>query len=826
MSKRPRSSRSGPRVEEPSGAGPDQLRSDVENLIARGKTRDAVETARQAWKQTRSPEAEVVLVDAYAARIRALIATGMPREAHELASLVVARHPGTRAHIMPLVHESEACAGGDLGPLLAALAAADDSTRREIETTLRRVLADPRVLANHPALPEGDPLRQAARVVTEVFTAVTTGPLPEGALARLDVISRHSPLAPWKLLVRAIDAYYRRADATVLANLSAIPPDSAPARLMPSLDRLVGRPRSEHPAGASRPATERVTLAERALLDKVSGGRARFGAQLAALIDALRVRDHRRAGSAVRELADAAGNAPAAFRTTFAATMLAHWIQRDLPPRPLLEALTRGRSDVETVRQLALAFERAGAWPAAIPAWEDYLGAAQQVGALPRVGREPCRVLLHMAELIPADTEELLDFVMADDEDDLADMIRHGELPECFDRARLLERARKAHADRAVFRALVAHWEPRDARRAEAAADAWRAHDPRDLEPLLYLARAAERRGDPGTALERLDQAEAIDRLRPDVRRSRFRVLLTSVERRLREGQTDRARDDIERLAVERETAERDRPAYVQALRWAAARCEGDASSATTIERALGEQLANPILLDVLLASIAQSVGLAPARSARPPLGETALKIPKLQGIEGLARAADLLLALDRPLAVPVDLMARIELNPRGASAAHLHSLCTLALRVNRPSLAYAASGAGLELESPLAHRFLLARGRALAEVLSERERARARRCLRAARTLATRLRDTEASREASSALRTLALSAVFAEDEAGHADPTAEEIRRVIEHERGWQMMPRFELEAPRRRRRQRHRRPDRTPPARHRHDVEEPNP
>ena len=149
--------------------------------------------------------------------------------------------------------------------------------------------------------------------------------------------------------------------------------------------------------------------------------------------------------------------------------------------------------------------------------------------------------------------------------------------------------------------------------------------------------------------------------------------------------------------------------------------------------------------------------------------------------------------------------MARIELNPRGAPAAHLHSLCTLALRSNRPGLAYAASGAGLDLEGALAHRFLLARGRALAEVPFGREHTRARRCLRAARTLALRLHDQQTSGEASAVLRGLHSPIADMDDDEVREDGelTAEEIRDVIELERGRPMMPRFEWEPPRRRQR-----------------------
>ena len=54
-----------------------------------------------------------------------------------------------------------------------------------IEAILERELRDPRLLADDEALPEGDPLRRAARAVCELFDAVTSGPLVPGALAAL-----------------------------------------------------------------------------------------------------------------------------------------------------------------------------------------------------------------------------------------------------------------------------------------------------------------------------------------------------------------------------------------------------------------------------------------------------------------------------------------------------------------------------------------------------------------------------------------------------------------------------------------------------------------
>src|SRR5262249_35339586 len=122
----------------------------------------------------------------------------------------------------------------------AALVTADAPRRRALEAMLARGLTDPAVLTASPVLPADHPLKRMARAVLDALTAVTTGPLPAGALASLGEIPRHALLAPWKLVVRALEAFYRHDDATVLANLSGIPPDSGPARLVPVLRRLVG----------------------------------------------------------------------------------------------------------------------------------------------------------------------------------------------------------------------------------------------------------------------------------------------------------------------------------------------------------------------------------------------------------------------------------------------------------------------------------------------------------------------------------------------------------------------------------------------------------
>ena len=166
------------------------------------------------------------------------------------------------------------------------------------------------------------------------------------------------------------------------------------------------------------------------------------------------------------------------------------------------------------------------------------MAAATRAGALPSTGRVPARILLHMAELFPADPEEVLDALGVDSEEEIDELIHDGELADFFARGRLLARALEADSDPRVFRALVAHWEARDHRQAEAHAEAWRRAYPADLEPLLRLVRATEARGAHQRALELLDRAEAIDPMHPELRQSRVRLLLTSAERRIRRDDT------------------------------------------------------------------------------------------------------------------------------------------------------------------------------------------------------------------------------------------------------------------------------------------------
>ena len=77
--------------------------------------------------------------------------------------------------------------------------------------------------------------------------AVTRGPVAAESVA-LPEISRQSPLAPWKMLIRAIQAFYGNEDALCEKYLAAVEPAAAAERLVPAIRAMRGR-RDAHAQG-------------------------------------------------------------------------------------------------------------------------------------------------------------------------------------------------------------------------------------------------------------------------------------------------------------------------------------------------------------------------------------------------------------------------------------------------------------------------------------------------------------------------------------------------------------------------------------------------
>ncbi len=232
------------------GPSEPEIAPQVRKLIEAGKAKQAVELAREFHKKHPSAGAEALAVEAYLARIAQFQAKGMLEDANTLLKLVQDRYPSSRARLGALQWQTSV-AEGKIDAVVAPLARADVAAdvREGIETALRRELADPRLLANCAVLPADHPLRTSAAAVWQALVAVTSGEVTDERIALLEV-PRRSPLAGWKLLIRAIAAFYRKDVEGMNRALDAIPADAAARRVAPILHAII-----EHkPAGTGKAA--------------------------------------------------------------------------------------------------------------------------------------------------------------------------------------------------------------------------------------------------------------------------------------------------------------------------------------------------------------------------------------------------------------------------------------------------------------------------------------------------------------------------------------------------------------------------------------------
>src|ERR1019366_653187 len=112
--------------------------------------------------------------------------------------------------------------GGDMQALLELLADPSPPAEKRpgIQTGIRGAAGDPARIWPCDALPPEHALRVAAGAVVGALEAVTSGPVAAELLA-LPEISRHSPLAPSKMMLRAIQAFYGNEDALCEKYLAA-----------------------------------------------------------------------------------------------------------------------------------------------------------------------------------------------------------------------------------------------------------------------------------------------------------------------------------------------------------------------------------------------------------------------------------------------------------------------------------------------------------------------------------------------------------------------------------------------------------------------------
>ncbi len=212
----------------------------IRQLIAHGKSKTALDRAKDLHKILGSAASEALLIDAYAGRIQALLDQNLTLEAKSLLELVRDRYPSAKARLDALSATSAARAGA-LDELLGPLAdpGLGAERRAAIEQAIQDTVVDLAEIAASPALPPDHDLRVAAAALDRAFAAAVSGTVTDEEIA-LPEVSRRNPLAPWKLLVRAIAHFYRGEDDACRESLGAIKPESAAARLIPAMHSMLG----------------------------------------------------------------------------------------------------------------------------------------------------------------------------------------------------------------------------------------------------------------------------------------------------------------------------------------------------------------------------------------------------------------------------------------------------------------------------------------------------------------------------------------------------------------------------------------------------------
>ena len=703
----------------------------VRQLIANGKTKTAVETAKDFHKSHPSAASEALLIDAYTARIQALNDQNLKLEAKSLSDLVGARFPHARARIETLSNPRSA-----LSELVAPLADPNlaPESRSAIEQRLQENLHNPQDLAGCDGLPADHPLRESAASLSKAFVAATSGPASEEELS-LPEISRRSPLAPWKLLVRAIGHFYRGQDTEVRDCLAAIPSSAAPARLVPALRAMLG----DAPAAALPPAVTRLV----SLTTQDSSALRNALERLDRLFES-DSEDKEVIQAAKSALQECGLHAPTRVEVlkqhlivrcemANVATKWANTLGDHLQDPNFLRLFARGMELTHDPQHLVLA---AGLW-------EDFRQKASRKGWFSANGPEAATLYLHIASVLrrmPGDMLEEFQGTLRKKGD-------HESPFYLFPRI-LYERACTFDCHSDSFSQWL-DWEGTQ-KDGEAlhVADTWHSLLPEDIEPILFLMHDAAERNLFPTALKYLGRAEQLDGVHPAVRRARLQLLAGGVLKYIQQKKPNKAEERIAELAALPQSQQGDRPAFLAALRYLTARERNDLPTAALhraeVERLLESKVAASLLI-FGLATAAKRAGFEMAERAYNLDKAARPGIPAAMA-RAVALAADMNATKFRtPWSYITEAAKQL---PRVAKFLDLQQLRTLAeagITSGEQSLAYAATAAGLERGGPTSAQFLLLRAKLLARGHEDRRAV----CATAAAELARQQRDMQVVEEA-----------------------------------------------------------------------------
>jgi hypothetical protein len=677
----------------------------IRELITSGDHRNALERAKVAHRSSGTAASEALLVDAYAERICSLLRRNLTVEAKSLIDLVRQRYPTARTRLDGLV-APVAAPRVSLDDLVRPLSQPDVAAERRaaIEQAIKRDVDDLAALARCEALAVDDPLRKAASALERAFAAVTSGAVAAELLA-LREVSHRSPLAPWKSLVRAIATFYGGDDEACRRHLDAIEPASAPARLVPAVQAMLGGEVATLTPGAAalraqiiRPSGLKSAL--HALDQAFEAGRK--GPILHAVRGA--VQECRRSSPGQIDALKQRISVRCAMAGLDAPRVIAAMGDSSRHDAMFLRLFARGMEETRDPENILLACK----------SWEDFRQAAVQDGWFAGNGPEAAALALHMATLVGELPEQMLRDLQRSSR---AETRAGGEKLAFLFPEELYRRACVLDPHPEAFEQWMAWASRHRGDQVERVARAWHKIRPRDTEPLLRLLKNAEERGALHAALGCVAKLEQIDPLQAAIRGTRLRLLAASVLRHIKQKKPPFAEADLIALAALPDTQEGDRPAFVAAVRVMLAEVRGRqeeiARARVELERLLGGTAAK-LLLFVVTAMAKQG---AIARLDPP----NRLSKVERRGLPGaVARvcmlSADLKLKLELPWPWIAETARQFSHTRQLLGINQLIVLGDAALASGHTGLAYAASAAGLDRGGATVARFLLLRARSVVE--------------------------------------------------------------------------------------------------------------
>ena len=686
------------------------LEASVRQLIANGKSRTALENAKQFHKAQPTPASEFLLLDAYTARIQSLIDHDLRVEAKALLDLVRERFPAARERFEGLAAAASA-RGGEVGGLLQPLNDPQLSAdhRAVIEQIVQTQVLDLAAIADCATLPAEHSLRQAARALAAAFNLVTSGAVTDEQIA-LPEVSHRSPLASWKALVRAIACLYRGDGKSCQDYLAAIKPESVPSRLIPAMQAmLAGKPRgSLRPAEEALVSATTINLSElrRALadLDKLfaeeSSPSSIFKAVRAAVRECQRIAPDRLAH--LKQLIFVRGGVAC------------------LDMERLTAALEGGaRQDATFFRMFACELERYGDPEDILHAsemWNEFHQHAVREGWFHACGLESAALFLHVAEILGKIPQEMLeDFQTTGGRRGTAGKGRVIlSLREFYSRACSMDPHQEAFAK-------WMHWaEGQPDKESENTAREWRRIRPDDLDPILHLMERAEKRGAIPTALSLLADAEKIDAVHSKVRSARLRLLVAAAINYQRQNKPHLVAERLVEIARLPQAQQGNRRAFVPAMLHLAALVSGDESKAAQTLLEVEGLLENKLAAKLLVFGIA-SVSSKVANLVQLPWTtglsqEEKKSIPKSVA-KVMAITKDLgIVKFKLPLAYFDEAETHFSSVSNTLDIGEIRFLGDLGISTDHTKLAWEASGAGLERGGPDEAYFLLLRANAMPE--------------------------------------------------------------------------------------------------------------